>query len=156
VAKASYPAEIISCYCKSLGTTDETPNKWHPITPYFASVGTSVVAAALHFGGGEDSDNGFIIAGPMRDRVVNGGEGFNPDGSGTFAAFYSGPEATELPVVVAQPQQRLEPSGWQSVWREAERSSGGGQHSSSQAAAAASSCSGMAHYTSTTWPITHT
>ena len=83
-------------------------------------------------GGAEHSDDGFIIAGPRHQSVADGGDGFNADGSGTFASFYRGPEATELPVVVAQPQQRLEPSGWQSVWREGERSSSGGQHSSSQ------------------------
>ncbi|EOD22068.1 hypothetical protein EMIHUDRAFT_240589 [Emiliania huxleyi CCMP1516] len=48
-------------------------------------------------GGGEHSDNGFILAGPRRERVVQGGKGFSADGIGTFASFYRGPEATELP-----------------------------------------------------------
>jgi len=45
-------------------------------------------------GGAERSDNGFIIAGPRRERVDEGGDGFSADGSGTFASFYRGPEAT--------------------------------------------------------------
>ena len=117
VANASYPAKLISCYCESLGTADATPDQWHSIHPYFESLGTHVAATAFHMGGGEHSDNGFILAGPRRERVVQGGKGFSADGIGTFASFYRGPEATELPVVrgPAQPQQRLEPSGWQAT-----------------------------------------
>ncbi len=45
-------------------------------------------------GGAEHSDSGFIIAGPRHQSVAGGGDGFNADGSGTFASFYRGPEAT--------------------------------------------------------------
>jgi len=157
--KPKYPADIVSCYCESLGTPDATPDQWHLIQPYFQSVGTSIAAIAFHMGGAEHSDNGFIIAGPRRQSVAHGGDGFSADGSGTFASFYRGPEATKLPVWLwpslstAARAQRVAVS---------ERSSSGGQHSSrglsqwpalppeAKAAAAASSCSS----TSMAWPIT--
>ena len=83
------------------GKADVTADQWHLIHPYFQSQGSPIAAIAFHMGGAEHSDSGFIIAGPRRQSVADGGDGFNADGSGTFASFYRGPEATELPVVVA-------------------------------------------------------
>ena len=75
------------------GTADATPDQWHLIHPYLESPGTSVAATAFHMGGAGHSDNGFILAGPRRERVDEGGKGFSADGVGTFASFYRGPEA---------------------------------------------------------------
>ena len=76
------------------GKADVTADQWHLIHPYFQSLGTSIAAIAFHMGGAEHSDSGFIIAGPRHQSVAGGGDGFNADGSGTFASFYRGPEAT--------------------------------------------------------------
>lgn len=77
----------------SLGTTDASPDQWHRIFPYSSSLGTKIEATAFHMGGAEQSDNGFILAGPRSARTDEGGGGFSSDGSGTYASFYHGPEA---------------------------------------------------------------
>ena len=78
----------------SRGTTDTTPDQWHRIHPYASSLDTRIAATAFHMGAAEHSDDGFILAGPRHARIDHGGDGFSADGSGTFASFYRGPEAT--------------------------------------------------------------